>query len=697
MFGNGNYDKNKTKNIGYKFDNFLYAMNGKPSEVNDLVEQGNYSQILSEDIKRAMIASERINKSTGIFNHNRDFGFLKAPSIDFEKLKKNDLEYMDKYTKIMKRRIERSEFLYDKTYRGGEYATLRREMSKVVENKNNGSFLNISINPYALANFIMLNGLGTTLAMPFKHLRDNFDDFVLTPIYMASDFADRIGLMKLDRDAVKRYNQFEEGAEYNPKNDYQQVEKFIQSERTNSFGYKSLAKDALNLENLISNEDRHHTEELINKMIEENQIFSFSNSAFDIYDRFRPRNVIRYMKEDEPDKIRELGNVADMMNEYNHLDDWDTIKVGDVEYSKNDYLQHIKETITDAFDFTKVGKVADYTQFENYGAYSARNTDYDCEAEKNSKQMVTEQMIRNEIAEEFQKRGYEVKDNELEISFDNNTFAIKNSSPVGSVNDFAMEISDEYLGDDGKVDLEVLHNALLNGTVEPFNEYLDKEYPEIDKDLAKSKRNKAFDFDFEEPFEFNLNPDDYAFVYDEKMRLKDTPEFGAITKFYEKALGNVLTNEQIESAIINTLNKNTGNDLSDVDISAMSDNFDKILKKSIVTTFYNMEEQSGVMLNDKQMRTLDGFISDIKDMASQRRAEIKKSEEYKDKYENDKTSRSTSYDGTYDGGKYNSREDADRNVDLYNSAEATRIYEQNQKDNHRNDDNDYDSNSDVDI
>ena len=110
-----------------------------------------------------------------------------------------------------------------------------------------------------------------------------------------------------------------------------------------------------------------------------------------------------------------------------------------------------------------------------------------------------------------------------------------------------------------------------------------------------------------------------------------------------------------------------------------------------------MEEKSGVMLNDKQMTTLDGFISDIKDMASQRRAEIKKSEEYKDKYENDKSARNTSFDGTYDGGKYNSREDADRNVDLYNSAEATRIYEQNQKDNHRNDDNDYDSNSDVDI
>ena len=126
MFGTGYYNKKREKNIRFNVKEF----------VDDFVTRRN----TLEETKKHM------------YGNRKDFSILSVPEIKADKIRSNDLEYLDKYMDIMESRLKSAEFLKEKAERSNEYNQLRTEMGNVLQmpRGEEPKHKSVTIDPYRL-------------------------------------------------------------------------------------------------------------------------------------------------------------------------------------------------------------------------------------------------------------------------------------------------------------------------------------------------------------------------------------------------------------------------------------------------------------------------------------------------------------------------------------------------------------------
>lgn len=622
MFGTGYYNRKREKNIGFNIKEF----------VDDFTEKRD----TLEETKNHM------------YGNRKDFSILSVPKIKVDKIRSNDLEYLDKYMDIMESRLKSAEFLKEKAERSNEYNQLRTEMGNVLQfpRGEQARHNSVTIDPYRLWNFLMLNGIKTTLTMPLRGMRENWDDFVRTPLYLMGSLYDNYREYRLDRYAQHKYKQIEENGGLHEDNPYDKVEKFISGNKSSEINIKYMAKSALQLHNMVSKASREDTENIINSLVKDNEIFSFDARSFDIYDKYRPSGGGNYLTSDK-EKLVKLGRVADMMDRYNALDEFDVIKINGEEYSKSDYLEEIKRTVVEGFDFSRLdAKAMDYTQHEQYGGEPDEPVEFSDDVSRTADEIAVKTLIGNEISNLLKKRGYNVSDMELSVNIGNDehgksVIEVTDTSVKGSPRKFSFPAGDGFKPlDDGKTDLKAIENEIRFGKIPELVSVLDRKYPDTGVDLTEKKDKRKMENDIHISSSLDIGLDDYKFVDDTKMRVQDLPQFKKIASFYEKAL-NGIPREQIESAIIEKASRaatmsDEDFNMSD-DISRMSPEMSELLKTNISNVFYDADKQRGLDLDKGMKSEIENLMDSIKEISSERRAFIKDKKASSVKSEPDKT------------------------------------------------------------
>lgn len=715
MIGTGHYDE-KRKDSEFKMENFqrLLEQRREKAEENRMrMEQQKEAQKKRQDEFDISSFDKRYNrtfKSNDItagskislddyasdimkqtkfisnwrktYNLHSDFSLISIPKLDVDKFNSGDFEYKDKYLTVMKRRIERSDFLREKAERSNEFSQLLDEMKGFIDIPKDGR-KSVTVDPYKIVNFILKNGIVSTLTMPVKAFRENWDDFISTPSYLMLDVADRIETFKLGRQAQKRYEDILENGRDN-KTQYQKVEDFLAGQKKVAEFNTKLVGRALDLTNTISYSGRADSEKLIEELIKEYDIFSFDERAFDLYEKYRGNNW-NYGFIDDPAKIRKLGEVSDMYDTYKDMDEFSTVTLNGNEYSKADYLEVIKNRISQAFDYSiiKDMSVSEYTQQENYGGFDDRTKKYDSEAEKKLTEIAIKQLIQNEVSKRLRKRGYGVKDTDIKVDIENSEdgtpeIKVSDYSIPEFINTFNVPIENLFKHiENGRTDLKAVERDLRNGNVEGLDKVLDKKYPDTGYNLDK---NKIINIDFSDLDEMPLDiePDDYKFIDSTKLRIQDLPQFKKISEFYEKAIVGI-SREQIEEALIKKssidIERDTDYSTKD-DISLMRPEVAKILQKSVTTTFFNDTNGNGVELNASEMNEIERLVHEIGDIAAQRRSLIKESDEYIVREGEKEFIPENSMDGVLERREDMTDEEWQRQLDMYDGAERSRIIEE---------------------
>lgn len=684
MIGTGYYNEiRKNEEKEHKFDVQKFHKSLSSIENKSKISKSESSVNFTERVDKITNRSKSIEGWKRTYNLRSDFSIINIPKVNIEKFEGGDFEYKDKYLDIMERRIERSDFLKEKSKRSNEFSQLLDEMKGAIEIPRDRN-KSVTVDPYKLLNFIFKNGIITTLSLPVMQLRENWDDFVSTPLYLMGDFKDKIQTWRLDRQAQKRYEDIAENG-IDTESQYYKVENFISGQRASKLYNETLTRKALELTNTVSYAGRDDSERLVQELIDSYDIFSFDSSGFDLYEKYRSVNW-NYGFVDDPLKIRELGLVSDMFETYRNMDEFSTITLNGKEYSKADYLENIKQRISSAFDYSiiKDMDVAEYTQQENYGSFDDRTKKYDAEAENKVTELAIKQLMQNEISKRLRKLGYDVKDTDIKIDIENS----EDGTPEIKMTDYSvpeivttLNIPIENLFrqvDKGRIDLKAVERDLRNGNIEGLDKILEKKYPDTGYAVEKEKETTIDWGQLERDMPLKIEPDDYNFIDNTKLRIRDLPQFHRIAEFYEKAMVGI-SKEDIENALA----KKSSIDISrktdynaDDDISLMRPEVSEILKKSIVTTFYNEDMKSGIELNELEMNEIERLVHEIGDIAAQRRSLIKDSEAYERRENKTEAMPDSSRDKVLERSAGMSDEEWERQLNMYESAENSRMFEE---------------------
>ena len=684
MIGTGYYNerrKNEEKEHKFNVQKFHKSLNSIKNKAK--ISKSESSVNFNEKIDKIMNRSDNIEGWKRTYNLRSDFSLINIPKVNIEKFQGGDFEYKDKYLEIMERRIERSDFLKEKSKRSNEFSQLLDEMKGAIEIPRDRN-KSVTVDPYKLLNFIFKNGIITTLSLPIMQLRENWDDFVSTPLYLMGDFKDKIKTWNLDRQAQKRYEDIAENG-INTDNQYYKVENFISGQRTSKLYNEQLTRKALELTNTVSYAGRADSERLIQELIDSYDIFSFDKTGFDLYEKYRSVNW-NYGFVDDPLKIRELGLVSDMFETYRNMDEFSTVTLNGKEYSKADYLENIKQRISSAFDYSiiKDMDVSEYTQQENYGSFDDRTKKYDAEAEKKVTELAIKQLMQNEISKRLRKLGYDVKDTDIKIDIENS----EDGTPEIKMTDYSvpeivntLNIPIENLFrqiDKGRIDLKAIERDLRNGNIDGLDKILEKKYPDTGYAVEKEKETTIDWGQLESDMPLKIEPDDYNFIDSTKLRIRDLPQFYKIAEFYEKAMVGI-SKEDIENALAKKsaiyISRKTDYNADD-DISLMRPEVSEVLKQSILTTFYNEDMKSGIELNELETNEIERLVNEISDIAAQRRSLIKDSDGYSKRENKTEAMPDSSRDKVLNKSAGMSDEEWERQLNMYESAENSRIFEE---------------------
>ena len=102
----------------------------------------------------------------------------------------------------------------------------------------------------------------------------------------------------------------------------------------------------------------------------------------------------------------------------------------------------------------------------------------------------------------------------------------------------------------------------------------------------------------------------------------------------------------------------------------------KILQKSVTTTFFNDTNGNGVELNASEMNEIERLVHEIGDIAAQRRSLIKESDEYIAREGEKEFIPENSMDGVLERREDMTDEEWQRQLDMYDGAERSRIIEE---------------------
>ena len=187
MIGTGYYnERRKNEEKGHKFNVQKFHKSLNSIENKAKISKSESSVNFNEKIDKIMNRSDNIDGWKRTYNLRSDFSLINIPKVNIEKFQGGDFEYKDKYLEIMERRIERSDFLKEKSKRSNEFSQLLDEMKGAIEIPRDRN-KSVTVDPYKLLNFIFKNGIITTLSLPIMQLRENWDDFVSTPLYLMGE------------------------------------------------------------------------------------------------------------------------------------------------------------------------------------------------------------------------------------------------------------------------------------------------------------------------------------------------------------------------------------------------------------------------------------------------------------------------------------------------------------------------------
>lgn len=292
--------------------------------------------------------------------------------------------------------------------------------------------------------------------------------------------------------------------------------------------------------------------------------------------------------------------------------------------------------------------------------------------------------MQNEISKRLRKLGYDVKDTDIKVDIENS----EDGTPEIKMTDYSvpdiittLNIPVENLFrqvDKGRIDLKAIERDLRNGNIEGLDKILEKKYPDTGYSVEKYRETSIDWGQLESDVPLKIEPDDYNFIDNTKLRIRDLPQFHKIAEFYEKAMVGI-SKEDIENALAKKsaiyISRETDYNTDD-DISLMRPEVSEILKKSIVTTFYNEDMRSGIELNELEMNEIERLVHEIGDIAAQRRSLIKDSDGYSKREDKTEPITDSSRDKVLERSAGMSDEEWERQLNMYESAENNRIFEE---------------------
>lgn len=532
------YERKIQKNIDYDFGRFFREL--------DLKSRTNDGRIRA-------------------YNRHLDFSILKTPKIDFSKLERHDLEFVDNYSRIMEKRINNAEFLQNKAIRAGRYSQFHNELEDVIDTDSSQG-LSIHIDTNRIMQFILRNGLFTFLSMPILQIRDTLDDLILTPLYVAMDLSDRYDIYKLEKEATRRYNEDRIREKYNPSNDYQKVEQLFFKTYDTPEKIVTEYKRVKHLNNLFSNLNREELEQNIDELLKKSKVFELSEQGFRIFDRYKDKDLTYKFTKDK-EKLKKLGKVADMYERYKKMKDSEVIKFENTTFTKKDYLEHIKKTILDGFEieyrpFTHTysenynGKMENLikstkepelvfsgTEFYNHekGDTSknvADSIEKALERHHKEKEFEHIQTLKNEVAKNLNETGVNITDNDIDIEESLDT---ENNIIKLTINDVKNDITTNIEITGHKVDNSVpayIENYFKNRDEKVLEPLLDKYKLISDKDVINRTNEKEIEKIQKEITELSREADrdrvdalKLESISDEKITVYDTDAYKSLKRY----------------------------------------------------------------------------------------------------------------------------------------------------------------------
>lgn len=198
---------------------------------------------------------------------------------------------------------------------------------------------------------LIFQGISAFINKPFNNFINFYNEMVATPLYVMADNIDKFSIYVQEKKAQKDYKDILQNG-YNENNSYHNVEQVIGIQMSDTNKIDNIYKDVILLQNLFSSDNRDNIEKIIKNLNEKVEVFKFDNQAFDLFNKYKNHNINYRFSQDE-EKFRKLGEVCDLVKEYDKLNEFETITINDITYTKLDMLNYIQDTILNGFDLER--------------------------------------------------------------------------------------------------------------------------------------------------------------------------------------------------------------------------------------------------------------------------------------------------------------------------------------------------------